>query len=47
MDQLVRVGVEMNSSYARPGDGLFDIGAGTGKALEIRESGYEYTIAEV
>ena len=47
LDELVRVGLAMNATYARRGDGLFDVGGGTGRALEIRESGYEYTIAEV
>ena len=47
LDELVRTGLAMNATYARHSDGLFDIGGGTGRALEIRESGYEYTIAEV
>lgn len=46
LQQLKRVAVTMNATYARP-DGLLDVGAGTGLTLEIQTSGYEYVIAEI
>ena len=44
LEQLKAAGMELNHRFARP-DGLLDTGAGTGKVLEIRTSGYEHVVA--
>lgn len=46
LDYLKQAGQEFLTHYARP-DGLIDIGAGTGKMLELRTFGYEHAVATI
>ena len=48
LQTLISVGVDMNATYGSiRQDGLFDIGAGTGKMLEIEEDDYQHAIGAV
>lgn len=44
---LIETGLEMQQRWRRESDGLLDIGAGTGKMLEIQEDDYQHAIGAI
>ena len=48
LQKLIETGLEMNRTFAKGrSDGLLDVGAGTGKMLEIEEDDYQHVIGAV
>eukprot|EP01052_Picozoa_sp_SAG31_P011142 SAG31_NODE_625_length_13462_cov_3.785153_11_plen_355_part_00 len=48
LQKLIATGIEMNTTFSKTRrDGLFDVGAGTGKMLEIEEDDYQHVIGAV